>query len=168
MTATPAHRPCGFRGAIRALFGGAIALATLVVAGAAGAAGNETLTVNLDQATVVRLPEKVTTIIIGNPLIADVSLQTGGIMVVTGKGFGVTNVLALDRTGSILMDKAVQVRGPRDDVLVVHRGVAQESYSCAPNCERRITLGDSPGHFDAALGQTITRTGTAQGQAAPK
>jgi Flp pilus assembly secretin CpaC len=165
MTATPAHRSCGSRGAIAALFGGALAVATFI---AGAAAGGEMLTVNLDQATVVRLPEKVTTIIIGNPLIADVSLQSGGIMVVTGKGFGVTNVLALDRTGGILMDKAVQVRGPRDDVLVVYRGVAQESYSCAPNCERRITLGDSPGHFDAALGQAMSRAGTAQGQAAPK
>ena len=122
------------------------------------------LTVNLDHATVVKMPEKVTTLIIGNPLIADVSLQTGGIMVVTGKGFGVTNVLALDRNGSILMEKSVQVRGPRDDVLVVHRGLQQESYSCAPNCERRITLGDAPGHFEAALSQTMIRNGSAQGK----
>jgi Flp pilus assembly secretin CpaC len=116
----------------------------------------------------VKMPERVSTIIIGNPLIADVSLQAGGIMVVTGKGFGVTNVLALDRNGTIVMDKSVQVRGPRDDVLVVYRGAQQESYSCAPNCERRITLGDAPGHFDAALNQTIVRNGSAQGQAAAK
>jgi hypothetical protein len=93
-------------------------------------------------------------------------VQAGGIMVVTGKGFGVTNVLALDRTGAIVMDRAIQVRGPRDDVLVLHRGVLQESYSCAPNCERRITLGDAPAHFDAALSQTMNRTGSAQGQQA--
>jgi Flp pilus assembly secretin CpaC len=148
------------------LFAGVIALAALV--GAGNARANDTLTVNLDQAAVVKMPERVTTLIIGNPLIADVSLQTGGIMVVTGKGFGVTNVLALDRSGTIVMDKAVQVRGPRDDVLVVHRGVQQESYSCAPNCERRITLGDAPGHFEAALNQTMVRNGSAQGQAAAK
>ena len=151
---------------MRNLLGGVLALAALVVAGDARA--NDTLTVNLDQAAVVKMPERVTTLIIGNPLIADVSLQTGGIMVVTGKGFGVTNVLALDRSGTIVMDKAVQVRGPRDDVLVVHRGVQQESYSCAPNCERRITLGDAPGHFEAALNQTMVRNGSAQGQAAAK
>lgn len=151
---------------MRNLLGGVLALAALVVAGDARA--NDTLTVNLDQAAVVKMPERVTTLIIGNPLIADVSLQAGGIMVVTGKGFGVTNVLALDRSGTIVMDKAVQVRGPRDDVLVVHRGVQQESYSCAPNCERRITLGDAPGHFEAALNQTMVRNGSAQGQGAAK
>ena len=56
----------------------------------------------------------------------------------------------------------------RDDVVVVYRGVLQESYSCAPKCERRVTLGDAPAHFDAALGQIVTRSGTAQGQALPK
>jgi Flp pilus assembly secretin CpaC len=151
---------------MRNLLGGALALAAIVVADDARA--SEMVTVNLDQAAVVKMPERVTTLIIGNPLIADVSLQAGGIMVVTGKGFGVTNVLALDRSGSILMEKAVQVRGPRDDVLVVHRGLQQESYSCAPNCERRITLGDAPGHFEAALNQTMVRNGSAQGQAAAK
>jgi Flp pilus assembly secretin CpaC len=165
MTATLAPRRLRrLYGVLRRLLGGALAVATLV----AGAGASETVTVNLDQAAVVKMPERVTTVIVGNPLIADVSLQAGGVMVVTGKGFGVTNVLALDRSGGILMDKAIQVRGPRDDVLVIYRGLQQESYSCAPNCERRITLGDAPGHFEAALNQTMVRTGSAQGQAAAK
>src|SRR5262245_34355011 len=127
MTMTPAPRTLHRPGrALRTLLGAALAIA--LAAGSAAAAGAETVTVNLDQATVVRMPERVATIIIGNPLIADVSLQAGGIMVVTGKSFGVTNVLALDRNGGVVMDKAIQVRGPRDDVLVVHRGLAQESY----------------------------------------
>lgn len=71
-------------GVMRNLLGGVLALAALV--GAGNARANDTLTVNLDQAAVVKMPERVTTLIIGNPLIADVSLQTGGIMVVTGKG----------------------------------------------------------------------------------
>jgi Flp pilus assembly secretin CpaC len=162
MTATP--RP--FARLVMRLVAGALALATLMSGAAAGA--DDTVSVNLDQATVIKLPEKVQTVVVGNPLIADVSMQAGGIMVVTGKGFGVTNVLALDRTGSVLMDRSIQVRGPRDDVLVLHRGLQQESYSCAPNCERRITLGDAPAHFEAALNQTMVRTGSAQGQGGAK
>src|SRR5215213_6144605 len=73
----------------------------------------ETVNVFVDQATVTRLPEKVATLVVGNPLIADVSLQSGGLLVVTGKGYGSTNVVALDRAGNILMEKAVQVSGPR-------------------------------------------------------
>src|SRR5258708_1537028 len=97
----------------------------------------------LDQARITKIPDRTTTVVVGNPLIADVSMQSGGIMVVTGKGYGVTNVIALGRTGQVLDELLVQVRGPADNV-VVYRGVARESYSCAPHCERRITLGDTP------------------------
>ena len=47
------------------------------------------LNVVLDQATIMKLPEKVATIVVGNPLIADVAVQSGGLVVVTGKGYGV-------------------------------------------------------------------------------
>lgn len=143
----------------------ALIAAALLHAGAATAAG-ETLDVMLDHATILKMPERVATLVVGNPLIIDVSLQPGGVMVLTGKGFGMTNLLALDRNGKVLMDKSIQVIGPREDVLVVFRGAQQESFSCAPNCERRITLGDAQTHFDAALSQTTSRTSSAQSGAA--
>ena len=39
----------------------------------------------------MKLPDKVATIVIGNPLIADAALQAGGMLVITGKGYGSTN-----------------------------------------------------------------------------
>jgi hypothetical protein len=119
----------------------------------------------LDRAQVVKLPERASTVVVGNPLIADVAVQAGGMMVVTGKGYGTTNIIALDRAGAVLMQAPVQVQGPRDDVVVVYRGPDRETYSCAPRCERRITLGDTPAFFDATLGQTGTRNGQATGNA---
>lgn len=111
----------------------------------------------------MRLPERVATIVIGNPLIADATLQSGGIVVLTGKGYGLTNMLALDRSGKVIMDKTVQVLGPgTSDLVVVYKGVERESYSCAPECERRITLGDSTNYFNATLSQTGVRNGQAQ------
>ncbi len=44
-----------------------------------------------DQAKVIKMPDRATTIVIGNPLIADVAIQPGGLAVVTGKSFGDTN-----------------------------------------------------------------------------
>jgi Flp pilus assembly secretin CpaC len=120
------------------------------------------LTVFLDQAQVVKLPEKVATLVIGNPLIADVSLQAGGVMVITGKGFGATNLLAFDRAGNVLTQALVQVQAPRDNIVVVYRGTERESYSCTPICENRITLGDSPAYFASVMAQTIARNGAAQ------
>jgi hypothetical protein len=127
----------------------------------AGAAA-DTIDVVLDQAEIVRLPDRVGTIVVGNPLIADVTVQSGGLMVVTGKGYGRTNVIALDHRGAVLLEKAVQVLGPHN-VVVIYRGVDRESYSCAPKCERRITLGDTKDYFDATLNQTGSRNGQASG-----
>lgn len=139
--------------------------ATLLVAAAlAGrpAAAAEPITVTLDQAKVMKMPDKVSTVVVGNPLIADVTVQAGGIMVITGKGYGTTNVVVLDRTGNVLLERPVEVRGPRDGVIVVYRGTERESYNCVPNCEQRVTLGDAPKFFDATLNQTVHRTGQAQ------
>ncbi len=137
--------------------------ATLLALGVASsdAFGQEVLSVILDQAIVGRVPERTTTMVVGNPLIADVSIQAGGTMVVTGKGYGITNLIALDRSGKVLSEQLVQVRSPVDHV-VVYRGTARESYSCAPDCERRITLGDSPDYFDSTLTETGNRNTRAQ------
>ncbi len=123
----------------------------------------DTMTVNLDQATVMKLPERVATIVIGNPLIADAALQSGGILVITGKGYGSTNLLALDRSGRVVMDKTVQVLSAASgDLVVVYKGVERETYSCAPECEHRTTLGDSQNYFSSSLSQSGARTGQAQ------
>ena len=119
--------------------------------------------VGLDQAQIMRLPTGVATIVIGNPLIADGSLQAGNLLVVTGKGFGTTNLMALDRGGRVLMDKNITVSGPRtSDLVTVYKGMDRESYSCSPACSPRVTtLGDAPAYYAAVLGQTTLRSGAA-------
>ena len=71
------------------------------------------LNIVLDQATLMKLPEKVSTIVVGNPLIADVAVQSGGLVVVTGKGYGTTNLIVLDRTGTVLMERSGRGARPR-------------------------------------------------------
>lgn len=127
------------------------------------AAAADAVRVTLDQAKVMRIPERTTTVVVGNPLIADISVQTGGVIVLTGKGYGVTNLIAMDQRGNVLLEQSIEVQGPRDLLVTVHRGIDRESYSCTPNCERRITLGDTPAYFDATLQQTGRRDGQAQG-----
>lgn len=110
----------------------------------------------IDKAAIAKIPDRTATVVVGNPLIADVSIQAGGTIVVTGKGYGVTNVVALDRAGKVIDEQPVTVRSAADSVIV-YRGALRESYSCAPNCERRTTLGDWPDYFDANLGQVGNR-----------
>ena len=125
----------------------------------------DAIIVILDQAKVMKIPERTTTVVVGNPLIADISVQTGGMIVVTGKGYGVTNLIALDTRGTALLEQMIEVQGPSDHVVVVHRGIERESYSCTPTCERRITLGDSQVYFETTLLQSGRRDSQAQGAA---
>ena len=141
-------------GAKRAVLALCLAAAMMLPA---QAQGSDPLNVVLDQATIMKLPEKVATIVVGNPLIADVAVQSGGLVVVTGKGYGSTNVIALDRTGTVLMERSVVVGGPVGPIVQVYRGVERETYSCTPKCERRITLGDSANYFTATIGQSGVR-----------
>ncbi len=127
------------------------------------AAAADKLTVVLDQARVIRIPERTSTVVIGNPLIADISVQTGGMAVITAKGYGITNFIAMDQSGNVLLEQAIEVQGPTERVVTVHRGIDRETYSCTPNCDRRITLGDTPAYFDANLLQSGRRDSQAQG-----
>jgi len=122
------------------------------------------VTVHLDEAKILKLSDRTATLVVGNPLIADVAVQPGGILVITAKSYGITNVIALDRSGVILAEHSIQVLGPSDNVVVVYRGIERESYRCVPNCERRITLGDTADYFTANLGQSGTLSAQAQGQ----
>jgi Flp pilus assembly secretin CpaC len=159
---------------IKRLVGHAVAIAALavMVSASPAAAGetrsNELLDVVVDRSRLVKMPDRVATIVIGNPLIADASLQAGGLMVITGKGYGITNLIALDRQGNALMEKLVQVHGPERDVVVVYRGVNRETYSCAPTCNPTITLGDFQQFFSQNLAQTTTRSSQATAIGSPR
>ncbi len=131
-----------------------IAVAMLWPLAASAGPNPDTIAVNVDQAKLVKLTGRVATVVVGNPLIADVTLQNGGVVVVTGKGYGATNFIAMDRNGEVLIDRLIQVEGPTDQLVTVYRGVDRETYSCRPLCQRRITLGDGDPYFQSVMGQT--------------
>ena len=143
----------------------AVLAAPVVLAVSMSCAAPETIVVTMDQARLGRVPPRTATLVVGNPLIADVTVQAGGAIVITGKGYGVTNVIALDSYGQKIYEKLVRVQGPAENV-VVYRGMTRESYICEPNCERRITIGDSADYFDTNINQSSTRnTRAMSGQA---
>jgi Pilus formation protein N terminal region len=161
---TRLHACLSFRALFRALSMGMLLWPAVALAEPT----RNAIAVNVDQAKLIRLPERVATIVVGNPLIADVALQPGGVVVVTGKGYGATNFIAMDRAGEVLVDRIIQVEGPSDKLVTVYRGVERESYSCTPVCQRRATLGDGDGYFKAVLGQSGDLSGQASGAAAGK
>lgn len=130
---------------------------------AAGGTGQsrETVAVMIDHAKVIRLPERTQTVIVGNPIIADVTVQRNGILVVTGKSYGVTNLIALDGGGAMLAESLVSVQAPQDSVVMVQRGFDRESYSCTPHCQPSILLGDSAKYFGEVGSQATQRNSLA-------
>ncbi|MCJ2083563.1 pilus assembly protein N-terminal domain-containing protein [Methylobacterium sp. J-090] len=119
--------------------------------------------VTVDNAKVIRLPESTQTVIVGNPIIADVSLQKNGVLILTGKSFGSTNLIALDRGGNMLAESTIRVQAPQAAVVTVQRGLERESYSCTPNCQPSVQLGDSSRYFGEVSGQAESRRAMAVG-----
>jgi Flp pilus assembly secretin CpaC len=123
------------------------ALALLVAAPAFATSGADILRITVDQAQIARVPPNTSTIVIGNPAIADVTALKGNVgMIVTGKSFGHTNMIALDSAGNLIDEKQIHVE-PVKDILVVQRGMVRQSYSCDPECMPAAVLGDTSSVF---------------------
>jgi hypothetical protein len=140
---------------LRPLFWLAAILSVATVASGASAEGP--IIVRLDEAKVIKVPDRATTIVIGNPLIADLSIQPGGLAVITGKSFGATNFMVLDKSGAVLNEQNIQVQGPTDPMVVVYRGIDRETYSCTPDCSPRLTLGDEQKYFSETMTEITSR-----------
>lgn len=132
---------------LRAPIAAGLCLAGAVILAGPEARAND-LMVRYDQSQLIRLPRPVTEVIIGNPSIADVAIQGGNLLVVTGKAFGVTNIIALDAQRNIIQDQRVIVEHDEQRTLVLYRGSLRESYTCTPYCAPTLTIGDDAAYFD--------------------
>ena len=143
-----------------------LALAFAIAFGASPAhaeSASDVLAVTLDQAKVAKLPPGTTTLIVGNPMIADVTmLKNNNSMVITGKGFGQTNLIALGADGAIIEEKQVRVL-PAKTLVILQNGASRVSYACNPDCMPTVQLGDDEKTFTDIGGQIASRNGYAAG-----
>jgi Flp pilus assembly secretin CpaC len=146
-----------------------LAMALFLTAAASAVRADEQIVVHLDEARVIKLPDRTATVVIGNPLIADISVQPGGLAVITGKSYGATNFLIMDKSGAVLTEHNVEVQGPVDKIVVVYRGINRATYSCTPECAARVTLGDQTEFFTDTLARMSARNAQslASGAGAP-
>jgi len=136
----------------KAAFSFSHALAALVVLGTssialAPAAVADDLIVKYDQSQLLRVPRPIAEIIIGNPSIADVTVQSTNLLVITGKTFGTTNVIALDADRNVIQDQRIVVIRDQARQVSLYKGAKRETYSCAPTCNPSLVAGDDTKFF---------------------
>jgi len=116
-----------------------------------------------DQARIHRLPRAASTIILGNPLMADVSVEGGKLLVITGKNYGTTNLIALDSEGKEIGHFNLHVKTSGIHKVTLQRGTGRISYACAPRCEPELQVGDDLKHFEVINKEISAKAGLTKG-----
>jgi hypothetical protein len=95
-----------------------------------------------DQSKLISLAGQPSTVIVGNPVNADVTVLDNKILV-QGRGFGKTSVIVLDSKGKQIANLDVIVSNSGKDRLTVYKNGERFSYVCLPECERTLNIGDN-------------------------
>ena len=114
----------------------------IAVAPASGEATTAPVSVKVNMARILRISSPANTVIIGNPRVADVTIQDPQTLVLTGKSYGQTNMIVLDAQGNAIADTLIEVVQAQADIVTVYMGASRTTLACAPVCQPTIMLGD--------------------------
>lgn len=126
-----------------AVFVSAAAFAVSAVTPAS--AGQVWLTIDHVRPYVIERPAN--EIVIGNPGIADVTVQDKTRVLLYGKAPGVTNMYIFDEDGKTIENLVVRVTASTDGLLTLNRGSMRTTYACTSDCNATQTVGDSVTSF---------------------
>lgn len=126
------------------------------------AANAEPVTVKVNMARILRISSPASTVIIGNPGVADVTIQDPQTLVLTGKSYGQTNMIVLDSIGNPIADTLIEVVQSQSDTMTVYMGANRTTLACAPVCQPLIMLGDDPNFTNTWAGSASLVQGSAQ------
>lgn len=144
---------------LAAVLAGPIVIALTAAPGRAA----DMVKVELDQARIYRLAAPASTIVIGNPSIADATLQDSQTLIVTGRAYGQTNLIVLDEQGETITDVQLAVLAATENFVTVYKGAKRQSLSCLPECQPAAVPGDDSEHFGGILGQVSQHNGAGSG-----
>jgi hypothetical protein len=143
-----------------------LVMAALFVFGTTGIAhaqkAGKDINVLIDQATLLKLDRAAAEIVVGNPSIADVSVQSGKVLVVTGKSYGETNLIVMDADGKVVANRKLIVQDPRTGAVTLYKGSTRYSLNCAPNCTTPLVIGDDKDYFENIAKQIKTKQSIGQ------
>ena len=121
------------------------------------------VSVVMDEVRTITFPKTVSTVYVGNPAIADINMIDSRHAFILGKGYGNTNMVALDQDGKQVSNTHISVMARQDSSLTLQRGASRVTYSCsAAHCEITPQPGDGKDVFEAANGQIAAHSATAK------
>ena len=142
-----------------------LAFAAALMSFAGPALANNDITIYTDQAKILKLSGQPGTVVVGNPSIADVTVQ-GEQVVLMGRSYGVTNIIILDREGKQLAALDVTVQITDKNAVHVFKAGGRMSLACAPVCEQTLQVGDDLVRvFDPLAKEIQTKNDIAGGSA---
>ncbi|MDP2355313.1 MAG: pilus assembly protein N-terminal domain-containing protein [Beijerinckiaceae bacterium] len=138
-------------------------IVTFAAVRAQDAQPSESIQLVLNKAKVLQLPANASTVVVGNPAVADVTIvRRTKYMVLTGKGFGETNLIALDSQGRSVGESVIRVSASTNS-MIVQRGMERETWDCTPRCQPTFSLGDSGKYASENAGQMQSRNSSVGG-----
>ncbi|QBX37295.1 pilus assembly protein CpaC [Brevundimonas sp. S30B] len=123
--------------------------AALVLAGAMATSATSQSSgvhVEIDRSTRVSLRAPAASVIVGNPAIADVTVVDANTLFITGKGYGVTEVVAVDPIGRTVFQSPIVVTAGANNAVRVWRGGRATEMACAgSSCAPSVRAGGGVG-----------------------
>lgn len=144
----------------RALFA-ALAIASVSPAFAQDKPGGLALT--MDEVRTLTFENPITTIYVGNPAIADITMIDARHAFVLGKGYGRTNIVALNHDGVQIYNTRIDVAAGSSETLTLNRGAQRVTYNCADGrCEPAPVPGDGKDMYEQMNGQFTSHADAAR------
>lgn len=122
-----------------------------------------------DQTQMIALTQDPGTVVVGNPSIADVSVD-GKRVFMHGRGYGNTNIAILDAQGNQLANFDVSVTHDANNEVALFYAtsrpiehVVRYSFACEPLCQREMIPGDEAVFFGEITGANARKYSMATG-----
>jgi len=127
---------------------------------------NDYVGLGLDEVHTLTFRAPVATVYVGNPSIADVTMIDARHAFVQGKGYGRTNIMALNHDNVMVFNTHVTVTGNNGGgTVTLNRGVQRVTLNCGGGrCEATPMPGDGKDSFETT-GQTAAHQSIARGVA---
>lgn len=98
---------------------------------------SDTINVFMNHARILKFDAAVSSVIVGNSDIADVTVGDPTTVILTAKSYGTTNLVILDKDGDAIIDKRIVVSVDEENSVRVFRQIDRSVLSCSPICEKQ-------------------------------